>query len=414
MYSASVELRKNMFVKPRKKLLFLSARLPLPLNTGAKIRSYHILKALCAVFDVTVVSFYGSENEAVYLDELKLLGAHVIPVLNTKIDQPVGVNDVVSNIMHDEPITVKKYWSTEMSSVVGGLFNQFDAIHCEHLHMAQYLVGQTDTPKVLNAHNVESMVARRVYESEKSIAKKMIYLLNYRKMCRFEESVAREFAMVLTVSENDKAEFRRMGSTARLETVENGVDDSYFTPSGAETDGSLVFVGSMDWLPNDDGILHFLDETYPALLAKGRRPHLFIVGRNPSQRLLSKAKEFSDVTVTGTVDDVRPFVDRAVVYVVPLRFGGGTRLKILEAFAMKKAVVSTSLGCEGIECEDGKHILIADSRDEFVASIERLFDDAYLRSSLGQQAQLLIEHQYSWEKISQKVVNAYRNTFNPS
>lgn len=396
-----------MLDNKRKKLLFLSARLPLPLNTGAKIRSFHILKALCAVFDVTVVSFYASENEAAYIDDLRRLGATVIPVLNPKIDQPVGFKDVVSNLLHNEPITVKKYWSTEMSSVVSGLLNQFDAIHCEHLHMAQYLSGKIDTPRVLNAHNVETMIARRLFESEKNPAKKLVYFLNYHKLNKFETSVTKTFAMILTVSENDKHEFERMGAVANLQVVENGVDDTFFASTATDTDGSLVFVGSMDWLPNDDGMCYFLDEIYPALTAKGREPRVVIVGRNPSSRLVAKAEKSEAVTVTGIVDDVRPFIDTASVYIVPLRFGGGTRLKILEAFAMKKAVVSTTLGCEGIECRDGEHLLIADSRDQFVAAMERLLDDAGLRQMLGENAHSLMQKKYSWRKISEKVVSCY-------
>ena len=217
--------------------------------------------------------------------------------------------------------------------------------------------------------------------------------------------------MVFAVSDLDRLEIERMGARGQVVTIENGVDIEYFQPKETVENGSLVFVGSMDWMPNDDGMHYFIDEIFPLLVARGLNPQVFIVGRTPSSALRKKADKIKVVTISGTVDDVRPYIEKCSVYIVPLRFGGGTRLKILEAFAMKKAVVSTSLGCEGIECSNGEHLIIADSPESFADSVELLLGDADKRRLLAENAYHLIAEKYSWSVIADKIISSCRALF---
>ena len=189
-----------------------------------------------------------------------------------------------------------------------------------------------------------------------------------------------------------------------MEVVPNGVDTQFFSIKGGEheTQDSMVFTGSMDWRPNQDAILYFSREVWP--LIKGNRPNasLWIVGRKPSAQIRALIKTNTSIHVTGMVDDVRPYIERASVYIVPLRIGGGSRLKILEALAMQKAVVSTSIGAEGLRVTDGHDIVLADNPLDLAESIIALFDDAGRRRELGKAGRSLVIDKYDWSLVAQK------------
>ena len=389
------------------KVLIICARLPLPLNTGAKIRAFHVIKSISSQYNVTLGFFYANQEEEIYFNDIASLGIRLIPVYNPKIDKKTSVGDVLANCINSVPVTVAKYWHPEMANIIKAEAKEHDIIHCEHLHMAQYLSEDFKSKTVLDAHNVEWLLAQRCFQTENNLAKKCVLWWNYRKLKNYEALSFGRFDMVFAVSDLDRLEIERMGARGQVVTIENGVDVEYFQPNETVENGSLVFVGSMDWMPNDDGMHYFIDEIFPLLVTRGLNPQVYIVGREPSKELEYMAKRTVGITVTGTVDDVRPYVEKGSVYIVPLRFGGGTRLKILEAFAMKKAVVSTSLGCEGIECTNAEHLIIADTADTFADSVELLLDDANKRRLLAKNAYNLIAKKYSWNIISENILAYY-------
>ncbi|HGE72140.1 TPA: glycosyltransferase, partial [Candidatus Poribacteria bacterium] len=188
----------------------------------------------------------------------------------------------------------------------------------------------------------------------------------------------------------------------------NGVDTDYFKPMDMKEDESqIVFVGSMDWQPNEDAVLYFCDQIFPLIKSDIPNVKFYIVGSNPTERVL-KLKNIDGVIVTGLVDDVRSYMSQSAVFVVPLRIGGGTRLKILQALAMKKAVVSTSIGCEGLGLKHNEHLLISDDPIEFAKSVTLLIKDRELRYGLGEKGRKLVEDQYDWKAISMKLDALYR------
>jgi glycosyltransferase involved in cell wall biosynthesis len=183
--------------------------------------------------------------------------------------------------------------------------------------------------------------------------------------------------------------------------IPTGVDLEYFRPEpGNEQPYTLVFTGAMDWLANQDAICYFVDEILPLVREQVPETDLWVVGRNPSERVRSLAEKKNGITVTGEVEDVRPYVRDAAVYIVPLRVGGGTRLKIFEAMAMGKAVVSTSIGAEGLPVRDGENILLADERQDFAQKIVNLLRDPATRNRLGQAGRRLVESEYSWRAVA--------------
>jgi glycosyltransferase involved in cell wall biosynthesis len=206
----------------------------------------------------------------------------------------------------------------------------------------------------------------------------------------------------VVVSVPDRALLAELAPSARLRAIPTGVDTGYFSPNGKpEAFGRLVFTGSMDWYPNEDAILYFIETVLPAIRREVPGVSLTVVGHHPTARLRAAASR-REVLLTGTVDDVRPFVAEAAVYVVPLRIGGGTRLKIFEALAMAKAVVSTSVGAEGLPLIDGEHFLRADEPADFARAVVKLLKQPDSRRRLGLAGRRLVQARYSWAEVARR------------
>jgi len=389
-------------------ILIITTRLPYPMVSGAKIRAYHLLRSLAENHKVTLISFYGSTNEEKHFDVYQSLGVKLVPVLNPGIDRQVGLGELCRSLVSGLPLTVSKYLHEGMKNAIADNISSADILHCEHMHMASYLLNN-DKPKVLDAHNVETQIAERYSRHETNVLKKLILSLNSQAMRRYEKNVCRAFDLVLSVSPQDQQMLKEEFSARCVMLLENGVDVEYFADgktSPAAEPKKLVFVGAMDWLPNSDGITYFIKDILPLIRRHFPDIRLDIVGKDPPEDV----RQFSDIDgirVTGTVDDVRPFVYDSHVYVVPLRFGGGSRLKILEAFSLGIPVVSTSLGCEGIECSYGKDLLVADDPADFAASVIRLLKYPETCSNLTTNARKLAVNTYSWKVICQKLLSYY-------
>ena len=212
---------------------------------------------------------------------------------------------------------------------------------------------------------------------------------------------------VLTVSETDRDAFAGFLDPGKLTVISTAVDVDYFQPIPVEeTANSLVFTGSMDWLPNEDAMLYFVDAILPLIKQQCPDVSLEVVGRSPSRKLQALAEREKSVRLTGWVEDIRPFVARGSICIVPLRIGGGTRLKILEAMAMSKAVVSTSVGAEGLPVQAGENILLADTPGDFADSVVSLLRDSKERKRMGASARVLVQEKYSWPKVAENFARA--------
>jgi glycosyltransferase involved in cell wall biosynthesis len=214
---------------------------------------------------------------------------------------------------------------------------------------------------------------------------------------------------VLTVSGTDRDAFAPFVDPKHVTVINTGVDVDYFQPIPVEeTPNSLVFTGSMDWLPNEDAILYFVDAIFPLIKRQCPEVSLEVVGRSPSRKLQALAEKEKGLRLTGWVEDIRPFVARGSLCIVPLRIGGGTRLKIFEAMAMSKAVVSTTIGAEGLPVQAGENILLADTPKDFAAAVLSLLRDPIQRNRLGSAARTLVQEKYSWTKVAQDFAETLR------
>ena len=279
------------------------------------------------------------------------------------------------------------------------------------LCVADFLVAMPNLPTrasmpvVLFEHNVEHMIWKRLHEVEKRPWRRALLGLEWRKMRRYEAGACVRAGLTVAVSDADRALLAANAPCADIRAIGTGVDTTYFHPNGAvEAPASLVFTGSMDWYPNEDAITFFIAAILPQLRQEVPGLSVAVVGRDPSERLRT-ACAAAGIRVTGTVPDVRPFVAEAAVYIVPLRVGGGTRLKIFEALAMGKAVVSTRVGAEGLPIVSGQHFLQADSPADFAQAVVTLLKDPDRRHALGLAGRRLVEERYSWTQVTRQFEN---------
>jgi len=371
-----------------------------PLDTGGKTRSFNLLKELARIHEVTLFTFYGRHADDTHAQlERYFSRAICIPM---DLPHARGIDealDYARNFFSLRPYTMAKFCRPEIANALRELVQKhsFDVIVCDFLFCAGVIPWDWPCPKVLFTHNVEEQIWRRHFQVSRNPVWKAVSWREYRTLRLAERHYVNLADHVLTVSESDRNYFATYTDAKRITVVPTGVDVEYYQPGNTiEKPGTLVFTGSMDWLPNEDAITFFAESILPQLQRKTPDAVLRVVGRRPSQRLRALAAENKYIEVTGEVQDVRPHVHESSVYVVPLRIGGGTRIKIFEAMAMGKAIVSTSVGAEGLPVRHNENIVLADSPEVFAREIARLLGDPAERMRIGRAARTLVEKNYSW------------------
>lgn len=275
-----------------------------------------------------------------------------------------------------------------------------DVVVFDFPHAAMLVPGRLAVPSVLFTHNVESEIFRRHAEVATNPLKRLLWRDQLRRMERFERETLARFDAVVAVSDRDAAWFREGLGIERVEVIPTGVDTDYFPwspPGDADGTNRVVFTGSMDWLANIDAMEWFLGEVWGRLARQAPEATMKVVGRNPPASLIAKAAAWE---FTGFVDDVRPHVLGSSVYVIPLRVGGGTRIKAFEAMAMGCPVVSTAIGIEGLPLEPGRHYLRADTAADFADAVVRLLRDPELRLALSREARRYVEERFSFRRAA--------------
>lgn len=387
------------------KILWVKAGGLVPPDTGGKIRSYNILRELARQQSVTFFSFYAAHDNDAHA-ELESIFAQVVRV-PLHLPAPKSASEILEygvRLFSSDPYNITKYCRPEVRRRLQNLLkqNQYDVIICDFMAAAGVIPWNSRTPKVLFTHNVEAMIWRRHYEVATNRVWKAISLREWRKMEAAELRYLNLADHVLTVSETDRDAFAAFLPPAKITVIPTGVDVEYFRPIAVdETPNSLVFTGSMDWLPNEDGILYFAEAILPLIRRQCPDVSLEVVGRSPSRKLQALAEADKSIRLTGWVEDIRPFLARGSICIVPLRIGGGTRLKIFEAMAMGKATISTSVGAEGLPVQSGENIILADSTADFANFVLSLLGDAQERRRLGHAARTLVQEKYSWTKVAE-------------
>ncbi len=377
-----------------------------PLNSGGRLRSLHMIAELTRRHRVTVVTAHGPQDDAAGLAARLAACERVIslPYAAPRHGSARFAYALVRSWLSPLPVHIRKWRSPAVRKEVTRLLGTepFD------LCVADFLISTPNVPldgsvaTVMFAHNVEHMIWKRLRQVESRWWRRALLELEWRKMHRYEARTCMRLPLTIAVSEADRSLLATHAPGARVCAVPTGVDTAYFAPNGSkEQSGALVFTGAMDWFPNEDGIAHFVEAVFPSIREAVPDATLTVVGRNPGPRV-QRLAAVPGVHITGTVNDVRPYVARGAVYVVPLRVGGGTRLKIFEALAMGKAVVSSTVGAEGLPLTPGTHFVQADDPAQFANAVVALLRDPARRRALGSAGRSLVEQRYSWAHVARE------------
>jgi polysaccharide biosynthesis protein PslH len=397
----------------RPKLLFLAQTLPYPPDIGVNVRTFNILRLLARAFDITALCFFRRNERPLprdvaesvtALSELARIEAFAIAQEHSR---PRLLLDHLRSLATQQPYTRYAYASAAFERRLRELLRteRFDLVHVDSLDLSGYLPILAGLPIACTHHNVESMLLERRGQSEKGAAARW-YIRQQAKWTENEERAwCPRVNLNLAVSNEDAATLRHIAPRARAIVVPNGVDTTLFEPDSSAESG-VVFVGGHGWLPNREAMGFFAEKITPLIRARGVTPSVTWVGRAPEAVREAYARDYG-FRLTGYVEDIRPFVNGAACFVVPLLTGGGTRLKILDAWAMGKAVVSTSVGCEGLAARDGENILIRDDPAAFADAVVAVLQDEDLRRRLGAGARVTATTVYDWEVIGRSLEREY-------
>jgi glycosyltransferase involved in cell wall biosynthesis len=413
------------------RILWVKADKLLPVQNGGNIRTYHVLRYLSALHELTFFSYYGGTPDPDYERELQrqLPGAVAVCTGKRELSGAARALDYLVHLGAQPPYAVSRFADTKVQKQLQDWFREqrFDVAVCDFLDAAVNFPGRLNIPSVLFQHNVESEIWRRHAATAGNPAKKMIYRMEFRKMLRYERAVVRKFQHVISVSANDRSIMMQWVDADRVTIVPTGVDLAQYRPDPARLDPTsapatsdpansgpnplaasaplITFVGAMDWEPNVDAVEYFCSEIWPAIKAEVPQARFRIVGRNPGRRVQKWASNSNSnddsIEVTGRVPSVIEHLRQSAVIIVPLRIGGGTRLKIYEAMATAKAVVSTTVGAEGLDVHHGRDIMLADDAPSFAQAVIMLLRDPELRRRY-EKAAAETAARYDWPAIGER------------
>ena len=387
----------------RPRLLFVSPRFLFPADQGGKIRTTQILRGLKGGrFEILLASPVAGDEAQRYRPELE-------GICDTLIEWPATPRSplhALTRLRHlpaSEPVSVISDASPAGASVIRDALGQADLVVFDFLHAMMLAPEHIRRPSLLFTHNVEAEIFRRHAEVARNPLKRLIWQQQYRKMQAYEAQSLKRVDTVIAVSERDAKTFAALAGVPPVETIPTGVDLAFFPVQQPGDDDHIVFTGAMDWQANIDGISFFMEDIWPRVAAQRPLARVTIVGRNPAPGLIERARRLHlPFRFTGFVDDIRPEVAGAAAYIIPLRVGGGTRIKAFEAMAMGIPVVSTALGVEGLPVTPDEHYLRADSGAEFADALVQLLEDQVLRRSLARAARAYVEEHFSSQAVAQR------------
>lgn len=395
------------------KILWVKPGKLLPLNTGGQLRTYNILRQLSATHDLTYLSYYGGLRDEDYEREILkhlpgTVTVHTAAPDTTELERRL---DYLYRLTWRAPYAVSKFTDKKVQRLLAEWIPQrkFHVAVCDFLSSTLNFPSNLATPTVLFQHNVECVLWERKAKFEIKWLDRMVSKIEYAKMLRCEPEQVRRFHHVIAVSEQDREAMRWMVDPSHVSVVPTGVDLKKFQydPAVKPAGPLVVFTGSMDWEANIDGVEYFCKEIWPLVLAKVPDAKFQVVGRNPHPRVKKLASD--SVEVTGTVPSVVDYLRDAAVFVIPLRIGGGTRIKIYEGMAMGKATVSTTVGAEGLDIQHGKDIVLADDPASFAQGIVTFLKDENARRRFEASA-AATARQYDWSVITQRFVEVLQKT----
>ena len=399
------------------KVLVVDEEIPYPPDAGKRIRTWNLLSRLARRHQVHLLCYGRKEDMAGCAVQQAGIKLHLVEPPKTRTY--LLYLRLLANLFSAYPFSVSKHYSRRFQQALDELLyrDEWDLVQCEWTPYARFLsslFSTEETPTLIATHNVEAQIWNRRAQHGRNIVEKLFFGLQKSKMERFERRALLQANAVTAVTLAD-VQTMQDWKVRDVTLVPNGVDTEFYLPTGEpENDNEILSVASLDWFPNADALEYFAHDIFPLIRQKRPNAVLRIVGRRPPEPLRKKLSGIAGIDFVGEVADVRPHVNRAAVIVVPLRIGGGSRLKILEALAAGKAVVSTSIGAEGLDLESGLHLLVADSPSDFAGRVLELLSSRDSRRRLGECGKKLVVQRYGWDDIACRLENAWFKISRPT
>lgn len=393
------------------KILCITNQVPFPLVSGAPLRTYNILRRCARDHEVYLAAFCATEEQRQGVARLLEFCREVVIARHKSLKESMHLAKGLEAMFKGEPPELRLAFSQELAGEIERLADRvdFDIVLIEHGSMGMYLEAlpaRLWERAVWILHDIDFDKFKRIASIQKNPITKLRAWAHATMMRRWQPGFAARFSFCVTMSEADRQLLLSANGKLRVEVSPNGVDTSLYRPLPDEnTNAEILFVGNMAYQPNSDAAVYFSSEVLPLIRDEVADVKLWIVGMNPAASV--KQLEGNGVFVTGSVPDVVPYYSSSKVCVVPLRAGSGTRLKILEAMALGRAVVSTSIGCEGLDVVDGEHILIADDSKRFAEQVVRLLKDSEFRTRIAQKARDFVVASYDWDIIARKFMSEF-------
>ena len=398
------------------KILFLSLRCPYPPHRGDRIRSYNFIKQLSEQHAVTVVYFAESESD---IESAKHLEPFCERVEWVRFHRSFALMNTGFHCLSRRPLQLHYWYAPQMQRKINELLEQedFELIHAHLFRMGQYVAAVQGPAKVLDLCDSLALNLSRRAELESNpwlakikldcTPKRFLVKLEENRVRRYEVDIMKAFDCGTVVARFDRDYLLEQDDSLNLSIVPMGVDLGYFQPKPmVQSAPLLLFTGTMNYFPNADAAIYFCNEIFPRIREQHPQAEFYIVGNHPSDPV--KRLEAQDgVVVTGYVPDVRPYFEKASVFVAPLRAGSGIQTKNLEAMAMGVPVVTTPVGAMGLEADVGKELLVADTPTTFAENVVHLLNDEHLRERLARTARTCVETNYSWEAIGDRLKHVY-------
>ncbi|MGG4042172.1 glycosyltransferase family 4 protein [Bacillus smithii] len=381
-----------------KTILFVTHLYPYPPDDGGRIVTYNTIRELVRYGHKVILCSFAEENQTIEPLPFEI-ETHTIPISYAN-----SYKKAIMNLSKSLPYNMEKYIHDRMADLILQIVKRrkIDILYIDHLHMAYYarMVKQKgyDLFTILRQHNVESTIFQRAIEEEDNVIKKAYLGIQYKRLYRYESQIVSLFDVVYTITDEDSERMKDMNRHVVAKTLPAGVDTEKYFPmeSNKKDEGPvLMFLGTMSWLPNVNGITWFIESIFPKVLQKYQKTKLYIVGKNPPEKLYKFHSQYPDnIVITGYVEDERTYIANSDVFIVPLKIGGGMRIKILNALAMKKPIVTTSVGVEGIKLHPFS-LLVADEEEEFANGIIKLLAEKEFADQMSETGFRSVKESYS-------------------
>ena len=397
------------------RILWFSHFVPYPPKGGNFQRSFNLIREVSRTNDVHLIAFdidrqpdcrlaVAAEKLKQYCDSVEFWKL-ALPWKSARWWTKMAVAPLMGT-----PYTCRSFWTPELDVIFRGALDKIrpDLVHFDSPDLALFTGAADGYHKLLNHHNCESVMIRRRSELESHPLKKAFLRDQARKLEKVEANYCSRFDVNAVVSGNDAESLRRHSPNAHFHLVENGTDTDFFAPVAApEEPRTVIFAGSLNWYPNISAVRYLREKVWPLVTHGCGQARLYIAGMHPPDWVKDWGTNDGRVVVVDTPDDIRPWIARAAVFASPIWDGGGTRLKLLDAMAMGKAVVTTGFACDGLRVKDGRDLLVANSPEGFATTVLRLFYDEGIRCRMGRSARELVVQEYSWQRIGRELANAY-------